>query len=1097
MNIRFLSKLGIILGSILAGTFLLFLLLPFVLNFFIDKYTPQIAGEINKITGLSSGLEEVKIVTTPKLTAGLKVKKFELYTPLKEPVLIADNFQLKMSLIPLLTKTVKIDLVKADNIELWLKFNKDCDLDFLKYIPQSENTAEESEVSQNPLPINLSNNLPDIRIGGYKVVFTDGKENYTLSGGETNVTDFIINKSVKIKGSGKFTFKDREQFNYNINLFNKIMPEADLNELLTAQTPTEQESTKVDIIKILRGLYDNKLTADINLDLKTTKDSIDGKAFIDNVSIIDLPKSNADLTFKSNNIIIDSNIYTAKNEVSKLNGKITTGKKPYADINFKSDIEISNLLSIVKKVAIIFDIKDLQTLSASGKLNADFNIKSDTKTVQSSGFLKIPAAKMYYGLYNIGIDNISADIALDNNNINIKNAGFSILSHPLKLYGTLTKDAVADLHLSADKLDLKGLLIACGQAALMKENPVYSGTISLNADIKGKLDKINPVIKLNIQNVDLKNIPADLRLKAPSTIVDITSDGKTFGGNAQSVNIQLINPALKISIPTVKANIKEDVIEIAETPASIEKIKVKVSGKINNYLTEKIGMDFVSTGDIKSALTGDINPVKQTLNLAYATTEKSEIIIPMFDKSKMSFTGKINITGSMMNPMVSGSASVPDISIPEIPVTMKGMDLKFRDTFLHGSGTVQEFTSGGIKAENLSGDFALKGVDFYLNNLKGGSFGGKISGDIVYNLSNAKTSIIFAGSGMNAEKAIEGATGIKKALTGTLGFDTRLKLTVLDYDAMIKSMTGDLNFDIKKGSFGTIGRFEGLLGASNIVSNYLLKNTVASITNATGLATTALFDTLDGKMTFSNGWANLNPIKSAGPSLCYYVTGKYNLLNGSTNVVVLGKLDAPMVAKLGVVGQLTASNIVGDKAANILNILTTPPQGEKTDLIPALTNGSTNYQDFKVNFNGGIESKSSIKSFKWLSTADMTNYDTQTIKETAKSIKESLNKDINTTKEDWNNTVEQKKKEIENAKTEFNKTKTDIKNSVDEIKNLWKSVKEQPSKSATEEAKQEAKTSSTATPQAETKVETTTQPSADSSTTSEPASASEPSSSGE
>ena len=39
--------------------------------------------------------------------------------------------------------------------------------------------------------------------------------------------------------------------------------------------------------------------------------------------------------------------------------------------------------------------------------------------------------------------------------------------------------------------------------------------------------------------------------------------------------------------------------------------------------------------------------------------------------------------------------------------------------------------------------------------------------------------------------------------------------------------------------------------------------------------------------------------------------------------------------------------------------------GEKVQEIPALTNGSTNYKDFKVSFNGGIESTSSIKSFKW------------------------------------------------------------------------------------------------------------------------------------
>ena len=178
-------------------------------------------------------------------------------------------------------------------------------------------------------------------------------------------------------------------------------------------------------------------------------------------------------------------------------------------MNFKSDLDISNALNIIKKFALILNIKDLQTLTANGKLNADFNIKSDLKKVQSNGYLKVPLAKLYYGAYKVGIDNINADVSLANNNVDIKNISFSIFGQPLRVYGTLTSDAVADIHAIADKLSVKGLLVALGQASLMKENPIYSGTLSMDAIIKGKLDKINPVIKLNIANLDLKNIPTD------------------------------------------------------------------------------------------------------------------------------------------------------------------------------------------------------------------------------------------------------------------------------------------------------------------------------------------------------------------------------------------------------------------------------------------------------------------------------------------------------------------------------------------------------------------------------------------------------------
>ena len=1047
MNIKLLSKIGIILGSILMSFFLLFLLLPVFINFAIDKYTPQIAGEINKMTGLSAGLEDVKIVTTPKLTAGLKVKKFELYTPKKEPIFIADDFQVKISLLPFLAKNIRIDTVQLKNADITLKFNKNGELDLLQYLPvQEQNENEDVQTAELPFNMKLSNHLPDIHIGGYKLTITNGKDNYILSGNKTDVTDFVFNKSIKLSTSGKFDLKDRNQFNFDIKLLNKIMPKTDLNEFVF--NPQEEENKKEAqpfyVISALKGLYDYKVTANLSADLKTEPSNVNGKLDISNVSIIDLPKSNANLMFKGENIGIASNIYTAENEVSTLNGNITTGKKPYIDLNLKSDVETSNILNIVKKIALIFNIKDLQTLSANGRVNADFSIKSDTKTVQSSGFLKIPSAKLYYGLYKIGVDNINADVSLDNNNINIKNIGFSVLSQPLRLFGTIKEDGASDLHLTADRLSIKGLLIALGQASLMKENQVNSGVISMDAVIKGKLDKINPLIKLSIQNVNIKNIPLDITLKAPETNVNITSDGKTFGGNAVSANVWLINPMLKAHAPRINANIKEDVIEITDTPVTIEKIKSNIKGKITNYLTPKIGLDFITTGDIKSTLKGDMNVEKQTLNLTYQTTELSTIIIPMFDKSKLSFTGKIGITGSMMNPIVSGSASVPMVSIPEIPVKMSNMNLKFYDTILHGSGSVETFETGGIKAENLTGDFVLKGMDFYLNNLKGTSFKGKVSGNIIYNLATAKTVLDFKGSGMDAEKAIEGAAGIKKALSGTLGFDTKLKLTVLpDYNAMMKTLNGNLNFDIKKGAFGTIGKFEGLLNASNIINNVLLKNTVSAISNATGLATTAQFESLDGKMTIKNGVANLHPIKSAGPSLCYYVTGSYNLINATTNVVILGRLDAPMVAKLGPIGELSADKLLGyipkfgATTAKILNIMTTNPKGENVKAIPALTNGSTNYKDFKVSFNGGIDSKSSIKSFKWLSNPDLSEFDNMSTKDVIKNIKTSFDTDVQTTVDNVTNSINAQKKAIEN-------TRNDIKNSAEEIKNLFKSFKQQP-----------------------------------------------------
>lgn len=1042
MNKNTWKKLGITAFCTVAGIYILFLILPLVINPIINNYSPQIVDEIKKVSGLEAKLEGVKLVTTPKLTAGIKVRKFELLIPKEENILSAQNFQVKMSLLPLIAKRIEIDAVQLEEADINIKINKDGTFEVEKYLPQNETQKNSEEPVNVEIPFKLSNYLPDIKVGNYKLTITDGIDNYVLSGEKTEVTDFILDKSIKIKAAGKAVLKDREQFNYDIKIFNKIMPDLELNELVFNPQESEEinpeESDPIDIIAVLQGIYNSKITANINSDLKIEHDNINGYANLTNLSIMNLPASNANLKFKGKNININSDIYTSKNEVSKLNGTIESGKRSKIDMNFKSDIEISNILKIIKEIALVCNINDLQTLNANGRLNADFNIKSDLKTVKSSGYLKIPAANIFYGLYNIGVDNINADVALDNNNINIKNIGFSVFNQPLKIFGTISETAVSDLHITADKLSLKGLLVAFGQAGLMKENQINSGLISMNADIKGKLDKINPEIKLSIDNIDIKNIPSNTVLKAPLSIVNIS--GVNLSGTAESKNIKVINPAASISIPQISANINENEIEITQTPVTIEKIHTAVSGKIKNYLTENIGLNFVTTGDIKSTLNGDMNVNKQTLNLVYATSEPSTIVVPMFDKSKMTFSTNLAITGSMLNPILKGIVSVPNLNIPEIPVTITNLDAKVNGKILHGSGSVQKFTSGGIEAENLTGDFELAGNNFYLKNLKGDAFGGKIYGNIIYNIVNAKTSVDFAGEGLDAEKAIYGGAGIKNALSGTLGFKTKLNLVVLDYNDMMRSMKGNLSFQVKNGAFGSIGRIDNFFKANNIVNNSLLKTTVNTITNSAGLADAAKFEYIEGNLNFSDGWAILNPVKSSGTSLAYYITGKFNLINGTTNVNILGRLDAPIVAKLGPVGQLSADKLLsyipkfGSMTANIVNALTENPKGENVAAIPALTNGNTNYKDFKVVFNGGLESTSSIKSFKWLTDVDMSAIETKSVKETLNEIKSSVNTDLN-------NTVKNVTDAITGSKEQWNTTKDQLKDSANELKNLFKGLK--------------------------------------------------------
>ena len=152
---------------------------------------------------------------------------------------------------------------------------------------------------------------------------------------------------------------------------------------------------------------------------------------------------------------------------------------------------------------------------------------------------------------------------------------------------------------------------------------------------------------------------------------------------------------------------------------------------------------------------------------------------------------------------------------------------------------------------------------------------------------------------MDAEKAIAGAAGIKNALSGKLGFNADVTLHGATDVEMIKNLKGNVSFNIADGTLGNIGRFENFLFADNISSNAIFKSAMNSISALPAIKNTAEFKTISGDLTFDNGWARLNPVKTTGPSMAYYITGRYNILNGTANVIVLGRLSAEIIKLLG------------------------------------------------------------------------------------------------------------------------------------------------------------------------------------------------------
>ena len=81
MNKKFWKRAGIVVSATVLIVYSFFLLAPLALNPVINNYSGEISKIIKESCGLNSSINNIKFVTTPKLTAGIKIKNFKLLTP--------------------------------------------------------------------------------------------------------------------------------------------------------------------------------------------------------------------------------------------------------------------------------------------------------------------------------------------------------------------------------------------------------------------------------------------------------------------------------------------------------------------------------------------------------------------------------------------------------------------------------------------------------------------------------------------------------------------------------------------------------------------------------------------------------------------------------------------------------------------------------------------------------------------------------------------------------------------------------------------------------------------------------------------------------
>lgn len=987
---------GISILSIFAAiSVILYLAFLFILPKTIDlnKYEAQIVQGIKQNSGIQVEFEDLKLKTSWDLSAGFLTKKVDLSYETGEKFAQINDLGVDVSLWHLIFKDIKINRVSAQKVM--------ANIDLSKKL-----TVNKKQKSNN---VKLSTKMPAIYVDKYRISLISGTNNYTIKGSNLKITDFKLDEKIKISSSGDLILNSRKQISYNLAVFSKVLP----------WQKGKKTAEKFDYLKVFDDLYKYNLNSVVNTNLNILKNSdVNGKITFDKLFFVmggkTFPKSTINLDFSGDKIKINTSLYTDTNSKALITGFYKSGKNKAIDLKIKTDrTNLENVFLIANNLLKIFGRKTLEQIGAQGFAKADFNIKSDFKKVQSSGYLKVDDAKLTHKIHKISVDKINAYIDFSKNNVLIKEANAELNSQPVKIDGNIDKNANADILISANDLQLKSILFSLGKSNLLKEND-FEGLVDFKASLKGRLDKAVPKIDVIANNIRIKNRSNDIKIEKV-TVNEQNNLGKT---EISGVNINQTS-SFAISAPKISAVFDKQNLNIIPTHIYINGVKADLSGKISNISS-----------------TPYLNPLKISV--------PEQISVPIkgpygsITNSNMVLKGNIELTGNLNAPQIQGQIEIPSIKIPPASTYLKNTTLQFGKeinlncpeikianssinlsaqidkrlpltarnvkfnadnfdlnvlipifktlskcfhpqtnsqglTVISGKNRIGSFKIGRIASTGISSDLSFKNNVLYLSNLSSTAYFGEVRGDIDYDFNNRKTSLNLQGRGLSASPALIAVMGRDNDIHGSLDFDGDVSIVGYSKYEMLKSLKGNIMFIITNGKMGMLGKLEHLIYAQNIVSNNIFKASLNLIAKALTAKNTGVYKYMKGKISFDNGWANINQIKTSGPSMSLYIKGRYYMPENIASLIMLGRISGDVVRVLGPIGDFSVDKAVSyiSKTDNLdslfINQFRTNPVYENTAEIPQLT-PKTQFQtkEFKVVIDGDVQKQTSVKSFKWL-----------------------------------------------------------------------------------------------------------------------------------
>ena len=613
---KFLQIFGFTVLGIVVALYICFLfVLPNVVN--LNQYKPLVKDLAKEHANLDVDFDNVKIITTPLLGAGIKIENPSIKLPDGSILLSAGGIKTRISIPSLFLLTVKVSCFEVDSPFINLEIDKDnVDYKVVKLVEDILNSNKEKTLGEekvvtetwfNPAWIRIK--VPCAKLNDYKVLVNDTKTGHYLDiHGDELKAGYFNGKVAKLKTYAELFTDEHKNLTANVDI-NTFIPKTE-KKLDAEDDPAERIDVPfVNPVDLYRN-YNLKADIDTKLKIREHKGDITSYGYLNidgitmKVSHLQLPVSYVHVKTFKHNVDLDTNIYPAPEQNIQLLGKLNYSKHPWINMNIKTGtIKFNDMLILGKAFLDSLRIRnELGQFKAEGSAVADCYIKTNFKKLKSDGYIKVQNGGL--AVRNLGqvISNANINALFNNSVLTFENSSLFVNQSKVTVDGSINEKSIADIVIKTDKMPLPALFNAFAPKDLRKAYNFRSGNITLDVSVNGKLKEVIASAIFGLDNLDLSDRKNTFNIKDNNLSGEFTSDAKhkTLVGHITNKDLAFILPKTgsSVRVPNFELGIADKNVSIPENKLLFnDNSEIKFSGDILNY--EKLkSINFNAAGNV-------------------------------------------------------------------------------------------------------------------------------------------------------------------------------------------------------------------------------------------------------------------------------------------------------------------------------------------------------------------------------------------------------------------------------------------------------------------------------------------------------------------